>query len=74
MLVFRIIRYHSDRDRGNALVGALRRGKTKGGAMHTTVVDRVPHPDFDEETLENDVMVVKLGGWVSPDVSARRSR
>lgn len=55
----------SDRDRGVALVGASEKDSPIGGAVYTTVVNRVKHPDFDVETRENDILVMKLGGWVS---------
>jgi hypothetical protein len=48
-----------------ALVGAHEKGSTAGGAVYTTVEQRVEHPDFDEETQEYDFLVMKLGGWVS---------
>jgi hypothetical protein len=55
----------SNKDRGVALVGAYEKGSTSGGAVYTTVVQRVEHPDFDKKTKEYDFLVMKLGGWVS---------
>jgi hypothetical protein len=54
---------YSDKDRGRALVGAVKKD-TSGGAVYTTVEKRVVHPDYDTETDAYDFVVLKLGGWV----------
>ena len=57
--------WNSNRDRGRALVGAHRKDSAINGAEYTSVVKRVPHPDYDPTEFTNDFMVIQLGGWVS---------
>jgi hypothetical protein len=55
---------HSDKDRGRALVGAVKEDSNLGGAVYTTVEKRVVHPDYNKETDAYDFVVLKLSGWV----------
>ena len=59
---------HCQGDRGPAMVGSYERDATSSEAVGARVTKMIPHPDFYQQEfnglLQNDIMVVQLGGWV----------